>query len=357
MRVRKTPAALAAVLLLGIAVAIAGPALLPQSYYFDTQTVIESLEVPSDDAATESFANTAAFYRLLGFGTLWPHQLAGVASFVLVFLAMTWSSGLGRARWTPWLIALVAAWTVPLAVFDGTYSKEVVALLVVAIMGALSGSLRGVVAATLVGLVYAWFFRTYWGVVIALWLTLLLSGRLGWPWILRLAVAVVAIACMSAVAHDMLDTYLSDGRTVAVEGREGDPYSVTVLNNAMPNASVATDVANTLAGWVALIVPVYLLPLGGLQHIGFAAFQALNTALFGVILWRLRDARDWRFLAASSFCVAYSLVQGMFEPDFGSFVKHETNLLPLYCYLLRRLADAPRGAAAAASVDASAVAR
>jgi hypothetical protein len=347
MRVRKTPAALAAVLLFGIALAIAGPLLLPESYYFDTLTVRDSLDAPSDDSATESFANTATFYRLLGFGTLWPHPLAGVASFVIVFVAMTWSSGLGRARWQPWLIALVAAWTVPLAVFDGTYSKEVVALVVVAVMGALSRSLRGVVAATIVVLAYAWFFRTYWAVVIALWLTLLATGRLGWPWVLRLAMAVLAIACMSAVAHEALDTYLSDGRTVAIEGREGDPFSVTVLANAMPNASVATDVANTLLGWLALIAPVWLLPLGGLQHIGFAVFQALNTALFIAIMVRLRDERDWRFLAASSFCVAYSLVQGMFEPDFGSFVKHETNLLPLYCYLLRRYADVTSRAPAA----------
>ena len=357
MRVRKTPAALAAALLLGVVVAIAGPHLLPANYYFDSQSVIDAFATGFDRSGTDSFANTAAFYRVLGFGTLWPHALAGVASFLIAFIATTWSSGLGRTRWQPWIIALVAAWTVPLAVFDGTYSKEVVALLVVALVGTLSRSARGVAAATLLALAYAYYFRTYWAIVIALWLALLATGRLGWPWLLRLAVAVVAIACMSAVAQQKLDTYLSDGRTVTTEGREGDPYQVTLLANPRPNTSVATDVANSLAGWLALIVPLYLLPLGGLQHVGFAVFQAVNTIVFVAVQIRLRERRDWRLLAASSFCVAYSLVQGMFEPDFGSFVKHETNLLPLYFYLLRRFAHEPRAAPTAVTVDPAIVAR
>lgn len=346
MRIRKTPLALAAVLLLGVAVTLAGPSFLPQNYYFDAVTVRLALNAPTDEAVTESFASTAMFYRVLGFDWLWPHALAGIVSFLIVFIATAWSSGIGRARWHPALMALVAVWIVPLAVFDGTYSKEVVALLVVATMGALFHSLRGIVAAALLGLAYAWLFRSYWGIVIALWLTLLATGRLGWPWAARLGMAVIAVACLSAVAHEHLDIYLSDGRTVTTEGREGDPFQATLLVNAMPNTSVATDVANSLLGWLALIVPVYVLSLGGLQHIGFAVFQACNTAMFVALAVRLRHQRDWRVLAASSFCVAYSLVQGMFEPDLGSFLKHETNLLPLYFYLLRRGCERAAGASA-----------
>jgi hypothetical protein len=45
-------------------------------------------------------------------------------------------------------------------------------------------------------------------------------------------------------------------------------------------------------------------------------------------------AGDWQSAAAASWCVAYTIVQGMFEPDFGSFVKHEANLMPMLMLLV-----------------------
>jgi hypothetical protein len=60
------------------------------------------------------------------------------------------------------------------------------------------------------------------------------------------------------------------------------------------------------------------------------------------------DAHRWRQSAAASWCVAFTIVQGMFEPDFGSFIKHETNLVPMLTYLYLsawRAPLAPREAA------------
>jgi hypothetical protein len=45
------------------------------------------------------------------------------------------------------------------------------------------------------------------------------------------------------------------------------------------------------------------------------------------------SAHDWQLAAAAAWCVAYTIVQGMFEPDFGSFVKHAANLVPMLMLL------------------------
>jgi hypothetical protein len=132
--------------------------------------------------------------------------------------------------------------------------------------------------------------------------------------------------------------WLTDGRTIVMEARELVADAATMFANPWPNTSPATDLANTLAGWSTLLLPAYLLMLGRPQHIVFALFQFANTTLFVAALMRARRSQapvfDWRFASAATFCVAYSLVQGMFEPDFGSFAKHETILLPMLFYVL-----------------------
>jgi hypothetical protein len=340
MLVRKSAVALAATYIAGIALAMVGPTIMPANYYFDTATIRESMQTAQNLAINDSFNNTALVYRWLGFGTMLPDALAGPISYTAVFLAIIASAGLVRARWHPLLFALFAAWNVPLAIYDGTHSKEAVALLVVAAMAGLSRSAAGVALAACVGLLYAVLFRNYWGPVLVLWLAMLAAWRSGGGWAARLIVAVLTILPLSLAAYQYSGMWLSDGRTVVVDAREFDPDSATIFANLLPNTSAVTDLVNTAAGWAMLMAPVFLLLLGGAQHVAFAGFQFANTALFVVSQWRARDvarsnsAVAWRFASATTFCIAYTLVQGMFEPDFGSFAKHEVNLLPMLFFVL-----------------------
>lgn len=342
MLVRKSHVALWATYLGGMVLSVMGPQWLPANYYFDAATIQEQMQSVEALAFNDSFGNTALLYRWLGLGTTIPAGLIGPASYTAVFVAILASSGIVRARWRAWLFALFAAWNVPLAIYDGTYSKETLAVLVVAAMLRLCGSAGGVVLAALLAAAYAAIFRTYWGVVLVLWSTILIVWRAGGGWGWRLAAVALAIVPLSVASHAFVGLWLSDGRTLVVDAREFDPDSATMFANILPNTSPLTDLLNTAAGWFTLVVPVFLLMLGGVQHVAFAGFQFVNTWLFIDVQRRARLAAhgirsfDWRFAAASAFCVAYSIVQGMFEPDFGSFAKHETNLAPMLFFVLAR---------------------
>jgi len=348
MLIRKSVAVLAATYIAGIALAMIGPMIMPANYYFDTATIRESMLTARDLAINDSFNNTALVYRWLGFGTVLPDALAGPISYTAVFFAIIASAGLARVRWRPLLFALFSAWNVPLAIYDGTHSKEAIALLVVAAMAGLSRSAAGVALAACVGLLYAVLFRNYWGPVLVLWLAMLGAWRSGGGWTLRLGAAVLMILPLSLAAYQYSGMWLSDGRTVVVDARAFDPDSATIFANLLPNTSAVTDLVNTVAGWAMLMAPVFLLHLGGMQHVTFAGFQFANTALFVLSQWQARRSGDldsavaWRFAAATTFCIAYTLVQGMFEPDFGSFAKHEVNLLPMLFFVLLH-SPRPRG--------------
>jgi hypothetical protein len=218
----------------------------------------------------------------------------------------------------------------------------VFAIAVVALMLRASRSPAGIVVATLLALAYAALFRTYWVVIVALWLVLVVGWRAGLRWPVRLLLIVAALVPLSLASQQFMGLWLSDGRTITVEGRDIAADSATIFFNVLANTSPLTDIVNTLAGWMTLVFPLYLLTLGAAQHVAFALFQFVNTLLFirvaaaqpPAVPRTLSSPREWRIATASAWCVAYTVVLGMLEPDFGSFVKHETNLLPMLLYLL-----------------------
>ncbi len=340
MRIRKTVAALWLIGIAGLALAIVAPLVLPERYYFDAETVRELLADRYGEGS-ESFVSTARAYRLMGFTVLWPEALAGPLSFLLAFAAVALGARLAGATWNPAVFALLALWTVPIAIFHGTYSKEVFAIVAIGLMARVARSAPGVALAAAIAMLYAIGFRSYWAVIVVLYLVLMAGWRMGLGWPARLALVAIAIVPLSLASEAFVGFWLSDGRTVVVEAREGDPDSATMFFNPWTNTSPATDLANTVAGWLTLVLPFYLLALGAVQHVAFALFQFANTALFVRAVRALPrprrgvvpSAHDWQLAAAAAWCVAYTIVQGMFEPDFGSFVKHAANLVPMLMLL------------------------
>lgn len=341
MLVRKSSITLVTAYYMGLALVLAGPTLLPDRFYFDHGTIREAIVSDAPVAFGDSYANTAFAYRLLGFPWLFPEALAGPITFTIAFLALVLASGIQKIRWNRAIFGLLVAWSVLIAVFVGMYSKELFAVVAIALAVVACRSARGVAAGALCVLAYALLFRTYWVIICALWLTLLLAWRARGRWSICLLAATLVLIPLSLSSHSYANLWLSDGRTIVLEGREGDPNSATAFANAFENTSEFTDVANVVIGWLTLVFPLYLFMLAAPQHIAFAVFQLYNTALFlrMVPCLPLREAgkpstAQWQFASAMLLCVAYTLTQGMFEPDFGSFAKHELNILPAFFYLL-----------------------
>lgn len=350
MRIHKSTAALVLFWLGGLALAYIAYAALPGRYYYDARIIEAVIDNPLTEWVWDpSFQRTAIAWQLLGFGTVLPHSIAPAVGYSIAVAAMAWAVRMARAPWQPAVFLLLAVWCVPLAIYHGQYSKEMLAIVIVAAILRLSGSASGAGAAMLVALAYAAVFRTYWVLIVALWLTLLIGWRIGISWPLRLLLVALAIYLLSGVSDIVMGHWLSDGRAIFVENRDLDADSATVIFNPLENTSQATDLANTAMGWLTLILPFYMFQLGATQHVAFALFQLLNTTLFALAARRAGgrsgarapDADAWRYAAATSWCIAFTIVQGMFEPDFGSFLKHETTLIPMLTYVFLSARFAP----------------
>jgi hypothetical protein len=225
---------------------------------------------------------------------------------------------------------LAAAWVTCSALFMTFPNKEQIAL-PIALWLCVAGSRASRILSTIVFLLYAAFFRQYWVICFFYFACLRLVLRLHIAGRSRLAVCVllVAWAVPFALANAFHFEPLTDARVSLNAERVDSPDARSAFNNTFENTGVATDMANALLAWPYMNLPVALLVKTEPHYVAFAAFQLCTLWFFAAgCAAFLRDARRIGrtgsvYLRCSAFVIAYSLTQSIFEPDFGSFVRHE----------------------------------
>jgi hypothetical protein len=149
--------------------------------------------------------------------------------------------------------------------------------------------------------------------------------------------------------------YLSDARFTLNLGSEDSPDVVTMIDNIFVNSSIFSDLTNTIIAWIMLLFPFYLFRMAGFHHIIFAVWEMISIILFARIVWALAQSgksdrenksrllrwSDPTVRTAIFWCIAFSLTQASFEPAFGSFVRHQIVLLPMYFFVLLRWFEMP----------------
>jgi hypothetical protein len=136
------------------------------------------------------------------------------------------------------------------------------------------------------------------------------------------------------VVADALDLgALTEARNEVNLDRFDNPDRNSAFDNPLENTGFATDLANAVIAWAYINIPVALLLHGVPHYVFFAAFQICSLWFFAAgCASFLEDARRIRrsdsiHLRCAAFVIAYSLTQGLFEPDFGSFLRHEMVLM------------------------------
>ncbi|WP_130840737.1 polysaccharide biosynthesis tyrosine autokinase [Corynebacterium neomassiliense] len=233
-------------------------------------------------------------------------------------------------------LALVLALVTPLAVgvYQAAYTKEVVislAMLVIVLMPVnLLGEILVVASMALLGAE----FRTYWFIVMGLYVVfrVLLSRRPAGPgtrstaqvvWMI-VGVAVVTGLAVWTVMGVPADSFRTDANDTAERQANTGSLITRFVNAPEPLGGILNSTLTSLF----FIVPLpmlakfspYYLVIGVLfALIWTSAVRAAGTAGRGNPLLA-------RFTALP---LAFLVVQGLFEPDWGSALRHTTPILPL----------------------------
>lgn len=123
--------------------------------------------------------------------------------------------------------------------------------------------------------------------------------------------------------------------------RVDSPDAFTLIQNALSSSTVLSDLINWLVSWFLILVPLPLLLLLELQYV--VAFILVTLSVYAMFSgWRsfqndksgLSSKEERQVRAAFLFMLAFTLVQGIFEPDYGSVIKHMIDLLPTLAFVV-----------------------
>lgn len=308
---------------------------LPVRFYLDGH-FIQSIAVGRPfTVPDDAFAMTGAMYRLLGLTAdpLLPALFGMAVAGVLA--AAAYSS---RTTTVPLSAALLTAASLLLfAVFFSWYTKETFAAL--AITGSVllirSHAHRAWAAAPVI--VYGAFFRGYWLLVVAVYIGLLVMERfrpLRW-W--RLFLWVAGALTVATLGYALVKGSPIQSIRASVNDVRDATDAASMISPLAPPGSFVTDVASAIAIFVALFVPIPLLMTGQAVHAVYA------VAIVGLWLLPLLSAHSLRAagdkagdeherrvaLSAFYLLVAFVTVLALFEPDYGSYLRHLSSMVPL----------------------------
>ncbi|MBV7295952.1 polysaccharide biosynthesis tyrosine autokinase [Corynebacterium sp. TAE3-ERU12] len=275
-----------------------------------------------------SYAVIANVYRTLGFSGA-DTVAAGLLSYSIlaaaVFVAL-WRAG--RVPRGIYALGFIAATLVLAAIFMGTFTKELMVAATVLLVLLLPRGLRGEIAAVAVMFAFGYWFRSYWMIVAAVYavfrILILIRGFSKWMWAVVVATTALtgfAIWVGTGNPADFARLTVNEYRSVEVN---------TLIERFVDWPEPLGGVVNVVLTLFALVIPVPLFMLGTPYHVVSALFIVMVWALFAQALWQYRDSRPTGYVArALMLTLAFLSVQALFEPDFGSFLRHMTPIFPL----------------------------
>jgi hypothetical protein len=229
---------------------------------------------------------------------------------------------------------LAGTWLLCSSLFLTFANKEMVAL-PIALWLCLARSAPSRIAAGLAFLLYAAFFRQYWAICFFYFIAALAALRLqiARHGVLALAIALTAYVLPFVGAAAAGYEPLTDARTSVNADRVDSPDARSAFNNTFENSGAVTDIENAALAWPYINIPVVLASKASPQYVMFAILQLCTLWFFAAgCASFLKDARrigyaGSTYLRCCAFVIAYSLTQAIFEPDFGSFLRHEVILM------------------------------
>ncbi|MDO5662728.1 MAG: hypothetical protein Q4G40_08540 [Brachybacterium sp.] len=352
-------------LVAGITLALIGSLIirqyLPVQYLLDDAHLRDAMGGGGILTDAESFSLIAEGYRMMGLDAAPP--LAGLLGMLIfstaVLLAISWQD---LSRITVPTLLLIGVVFVPGLVYLGQFSKEIVtALLALLVLALPAGNTAGrrllaEIAIVAAALAYGVLLRPYWLIIAALYVVVRLTlPRTRHPLAL-LAIPAVAFAILQPLFLEVLGSGLQGQREWSNAERPAGTEVATLIPSIAPDATGVVGVLAALAMVGLMLVPLGLLLSGSAFHM--AAGVLITLLWLSVLVPVLRGAylaprgehrsgaatsRQVRATRAAALLLSVVMVQALFEPDYGSVLKHLAPLLPLLVLIRVQQDLRPRG--------------
>ncbi|MEE4025356.1 hypothetical protein V1Y59_19885 [Gordonia sp. PKS22-38] len=318
----------------GALIILARDRILPDKFSYDGDFIQRIANGTGIARGDNSYTNTGAFYRILNLeDSPILSGLLGLTAFTLL-CALVVSKSVRQIYW-PASLAVVGASTIFAAVYLGYYSKEIIVLAIVATIVAMPERVECEVAIIAVMLAYAALFRPYWMIIAAIYAICRLLPTRSVNLKSLLTASVIVLVLISVVFEVGLGVSLDYYRQSVNDIRGAGSDSITRIE---PYVSIAPSqlesVVNVTITLITLFFPFPLIFLGSAYYVGIVCSVSVVWLTFLLAVSRLGAGdivslkKTMRLSRCISLAFAFIVVQALFEPDFGSAVRHQVPIMP-----------------------------
>lgn len=320
------------------AISLTKESFIPSNFFLDAETIRQNIAYGGVITTEDSFESVAAIYKFLGITEVSLRAIS--LQFAIVFCAI-YSVIFGR-RFSATVggYAVAAFFIFSALVYLTTLSKDFFALAVMMVYPIATRRhfrVRFFLWLT-IAVLYAVFLRKYWFIflgcfLILYWLFSVKSYTLN---LRNIAITCALIYLGLFFAFDIgMGLDLNNFRAIINDTRleNADLDARTAINEIIEGDGIMSFL-NIILVWISLLIPWPLVLLGGLYYSIIAFIIAL---FFCVFLLEKLFARVFMTRAVRDsvlLLIAFTMTQALFEPDYGSYLRHLTALFPFILILI-----------------------
>lgn len=309
---------------------------LPEKYYFDAYTIV--LDRYNEKGWIGSYSFAMLFYDKLHLNKL-DFPIIALIQLPIVFL-LIWKIGIPKIftkpilRNVPIIISIII-----FSVYLAMPSKEFINFLYIFLITRLLQSNKTVrlkiIGVFLMLVFFGFFYRTYFALIPVLALGLYLSSfiKVKRKLILNI-VNGLFLACVMSLSYGIIKgEFMSESSREALnKTRKGRADSQTAIFSPIKTNNIVGESVGIFYGFFSVNIP-----LNGLKYfykpqvLAFVLWQSL-LFIYLALLYKtcLKNRYKYRHEQwVFHLLFAYFIIQGVFEPDLGSAVKHKLGVFPL----------------------------
>ncbi len=325
--------------LLGLVFVLFRHRLLSEPFFYDGDRIQQLALGRAFGYGDASYLNVAEVYRVLGLAE--QPLIASIAGYALFVVAVL--IAVRDSRDSSALQVLVVPVAILIgAVYLGYYSKDAFVLPITLLVLVAGRHVLADVAIVGAMLLYAGGFRIYWFIVAAMFVGYrIVLPRIGSVRALLVVTAAALVAAALAV-YLVLGVSPDHFRVEINSVRIGESDASTMIRPFVALPDPVGGVLNVVLTFLALVVPVPLAALGGAYYLAGAA---LILVLWAGAFMSAREAiraglggteSDRRFVRSLALVLAFLVTQALFEPDYGSALRHLAPVLPALIHVVCR---------------------
>lgn len=323
-------------LMVMIVVAMIKEYVMPAYYFYDQQTIFEIMKTTFSFMPGNSYGSSAYFYRILGFekssvffALISSILIMGTYIFILIKVR---GGSLNLVDLGVFLFFIF------LSVINLTWQNKdfIVFLVMLPLLITFSSRATGLIIWTALAIVYAYYFRTYWFLFLLEFYGLWIASRFVKTGKGLFVLCLLSMFALSILVSAILGVDVDSFRTSVNEVRldSGQEGTNTIITPWVGGGNPLLGWINISITWITFFVPFPLILLLSPYYLVISFFIIMMFRRIWQVIDRIMADKSYPLLTVYSLMIiAFTVIQSMFEPDYGSYVRHLAPFYPLMFYV------------------------